>query len=377
MRMRARWISVVVSGYLLCNDTSLYYCYYGLCCSLRSVCLPFASRWMEWKEGRVGDAKKKRDSYGSRTPPAGRRGRSVNRLRQLCLPRMTLVLRRGRKELNTGATLAMKEDDLPRLSPSLVLAYLPLSLDGPSTLFPANPPLFWLNAPTGEDATPNPPHDDTKAPARAARQMALAFLARFGVPPAEDAARRRSGIGSCAPSSTPSSRRPWRFGKDNSGGIAVAVAAAVPHDDTSAKFAVRASSRPTGFLPKEGDKETDKRRLSQRQKQIDLGKRTDAYRRYAERVPKHARKRKGRIPIDPVTPDITKKCSKRSFDGQVKAWKRQLHALFNDENRIGGEGGSDESAKEPPTKKRKAEAPLADYIMNIESTAGGSMGFFD
>ena len=147
VRMRARWISVVVSGYLLCNDTSLYYCYYGLCCSVRSVCLPFASRWMEWKEGRVGDAKKKRDSYGSRTPPAGRRGRSVNRLRQLCLPRMTLVLRRGRKELNTGATLAMKEDDLPRLSPSLVLAYLPFEPGRALHPFPRQPPPFLVECP--------------------------------------------------------------------------------------------------------------------------------------------------------------------------------------------------------------------------------------
>jgi len=34
---------------------------------------------------------------------------------------------------------------------------------------------------------------------------------------------------------------------------------------------------------------------------------------------------------DPRTPDIHKKCSKRGFDGQVKAWRKQLHSLFPDD----------------------------------------------
>ena len=54
-----------------------------------------------------------------------------------------------------------------------------ISLPGPCLLafepgralhpFPRQPPHFWFFALTGEEATPNPPHDDTKARARPGR----------------------------------------------------------------------------------------------------------------------------------------------------------------------------------------------------------------
>lgn len=65
---------------------------------------------------------------------------------------------------------------------------------------------------------------------------------------------------------------------------------------------------------------TDDRRLEQRQKQVEYGKNTIGYDRYISLVPKHARK-KG----DPVTPDRNLKCSKRCWDGLVRAWRRNLH----------------------------------------------------
>ena len=34
----------------------------------------------------------------------------------------------------------------------------------------------------------------------------------------------------------------------------------------------------------------------------------------------------GLVPVDPVTPDIHQACSKRAFDGQVRKWRRKLHA---------------------------------------------------
>ena len=34
----------------------------------------------------------------------------------------------------------------------------------------------------------------------------------------------------------------------------------------------------------------------------------------------------GLVPVDPVTPDIHQACSKRAFDGQVRKWRRMLHA---------------------------------------------------
>jgi hypothetical protein len=73
-------------------------------------------------------------------------------------------------------------------------------------------------------------------------------------------------------------------------------------------------------LSEEANKETDPHRLAQRQKQIDFGKNTEGYDRYSRLLPR-LKRAKG----DPQTPDITKKMSKRNFDGLVKAWRRKLH----------------------------------------------------
>jgi hypothetical protein len=68
---------------------------------------------------------------------------------------------------------------------------------------------------------------------------------------------------------------------------------------------------------------TDPHRLSQRQKQVDLGKNTLGYQNYAEKIPRQVRQRFN--PIHPLTPDIKDGCSKRCFDGKIKAWRRALH----------------------------------------------------
>jgi hypothetical protein len=67
-------------------------------------------------------------------------------------------------------------------------------------------------------------------------------------------------------------------------------------------------------------RETDSTRLSSRQKQLDIGKNTPGYRNYIEMVPKEARE-KGH----PRTPNKNQVCSKRSWDGQVRKWRRMLH----------------------------------------------------
>ena len=71
--------------------------------------------------------------------------------------------------------------------------------------------------------------------------------------------------------------------------------------------------------------ENDGNRLSQRQKQIDFGKNTLAYERYAREVPRHYRGNEA-----PWTPDIADPISKRRFDGKVKQWRRDLHEWEND-----------------------------------------------
>eukprot|EP01018_Ginkgo_biloba_P009315 Gb_30655 [translate_table: standard] len=86
--------------------------------------------------------------------------------------------------------------------------------------------------------------------------------------------------------------------------------------DVSHKFTIR----PPTSATKEKPLETDAHKVSQRQKQIDYGKNTLGYEQYVELVPRNQRKR-----CHPQTPDIKQVCSKRSWDGQVKKWRRLLH----------------------------------------------------
>ncbi|CAK0781821.1 hypothetical protein CVIRNUC_005479 [Coccomyxa viridis] len=100
--------------------------------------------------------------------------------------------------------------------------------------------------------------------------------------------------------------------------------------DTSAAFVVDSPGLRTR-PPKA--KETDPRRLETRQKQISFGKNTIGYSEYRKAVPKHigvphnapTPKPKHQHLPHPTTPDIYQICSKRSFDGQVKHWRRDLH----------------------------------------------------
>ncbi|KAN0021900.1 hypothetical protein ACTFIU_004045 [Dictyostelium citrinum] len=67
-------------------------------------------------------------------------------------------------------------------------------------------------------------------------------------------------------------------------------------------------------------KETDEEKIKQRQKQIDFGKNTIGYDNYIQKVPKDKRDRS-----HPRTPDKYQKCSRRSWLGQVKIWRKALH----------------------------------------------------
>eukprot|EP01112_Ceratiomyxa_fruticulosa_P014946 TRINITY_DN433_c0_g1_i1.p1 TRINITY_DN433_c0_g1~~TRINITY_DN433_c0_g1_i1.p1 ORF type:complete len:561 (-),score=148.38 TRINITY_DN433_c0_g1_i1:345-2027(-) len=67
-------------------------------------------------------------------------------------------------------------------------------------------------------------------------------------------------------------------------------------------------------------RESDPKRLVNRQKQIDYGKATVGYSHYCELIPKSKRKRE-----DPKTPNRFQICSKRSWDGQIRKWRRLLH----------------------------------------------------
>ncbi len=57
-----------------------------------------------------------------------------------------------------------------------------------------------------------------------------------------------------------------------------------------------------------------------RTKQLEYGKNTAGYVTYAAAMPREQRRS-----TDPRTPEKLQKCSKRSWDGQVRKWRRQLH----------------------------------------------------
>lgn len=68
--------------------------------------------------------------------------------------------------------------------------------------------------------------------------------------------------------------------------------------------------------------QTAARRLEQRLKQIGYGKNTQGYRNYTRTVATGTR-----LATQPRTPDRHAQCSKRAWDGQLRVWRRMLHAF--------------------------------------------------
>jgi hypothetical protein len=136
----------------------------------------------------------------------------------------------------------------------------------------------------------------------------------------------------------------------------------------------------------------DEQRLAQRQKQIDYGYRTVGYLRYRLLVAKDHRK-----PEHPRTPKKTQGCSKRSWDGQLKKWRRDLHlwdpdnvdafkALLNSDLVVSIIAANPELAEIVDIVKEKIDNPNTDYdddlgedsdLSNSQSALGTSQNGFN
>jgi Histone RNA hairpin-binding protein RNA-binding domain len=128
----------------------------------------------------------------------------------------------------------------------------------------------------------------------------------------------------------------------------------------AAALPVGTPARPQGDAQAEGaedqergrtkTREDNEHRLAQRQRQIDIGKGSEEYIAYCQMFP-HGGKRKRRA----KTPDKYQICSKRSFDGQISKWRRQLHSEVGHSTANGGAKAATAS-KAPRRSARKATA---------------------
>jgi len=105
-------------------------------------------------------------------------------------------------------------------------------------------------------------------------------------------------------------------------------------------------------IKKEKPREQDERRLSARQKQIDIGMNTVGYQKFLESMSTLRSK------SHPKIPDIHQVCSKRSWDGQVRKWRRQLHDF--DPTPAAGEDGLENAADRHATNNSEEEEDLED-----------------
>jgi len=142
-----------------------------------------------------------------------------------------------------------------------------------------------------------------------------------------------------------------------------------PTSPGSSKYSVSKSPR----SPARPISPLDEQRLAQRQKQIDYGYRTVGYLRYRLLVTKDQRK-----PEHPRTPKKTQGCSKRSWDGQLKKWRRDLHlwdpdnvdafkALLNSDLVVSIIAANPELAEIVDIVREKIDNPTADYEETDES----------
>ncbi|KAM8835230.1 stem-loop binding protein 2 [Synchiropus picturatus] len=98
-------------------------------------------------------------------------------------------------------------------------------------------------------------------------------------------------------------------------------------------------------MPDPANTETNAAVLKRRQKQIQYGKNTSGYQNYLLQVPKPQRDPK----LHPSTPNKYRKYSRRSWDMQVRLWRRALHMW------------------DPPSETRPGDADTVDPVDQLQN----------
>ncbi len=115
--------------------------------------------------------------------------------------------------------------------------------------------------------------------------------------------------------------------------------------------------------------EEDERRLQQREKQVQFGKATLGYQLYTAAVPRRNRRKYEH----PSTPDAKQVCSKRSWDGQIRVWRRALH-FWDPNSKEGGDANKEGSdgANEPEVEIDLAGSDLGGFYEADEEQAAAA-----
>ena len=150
------------------------------------------------------------------------------------------------------------------------------------------------------------------------------------------------------------------------------------HPPSSLLSSSRPCSPPVSAPPSPA---TVRRRLEQRQKQLDIGKATAAYSTYLLHVPLSARLESRRQAGHPLTPRKAQSCSKRAWDGQVRKWRRQLHE-WDEGGRMwkevvegrGGEGAAQPQQQDQRGRSRHRGADNDEAEEEDEEEAEGGEG---